>query len=402
MNKKTKRQTLITFYFIFVLFGLSIIIIDPLIPIIAEGIDVGFDRIGIALFIGSIAALIANFIAGRLSDRVDIKKLVLLGLFFLFLGFALFGTYLNFIIFIIVTIFLRIGFGTIDTSVHAFSSKLFKKDMSSIFLKLDIAWYSGAVMGPLVISGILYFEFLPGYFFLILAFVYLVFIAVFYKICPKKKILDNNSSQNKNIPGSHENSLRILKDPAVIMGSLILFFFMGSIMGLSTWMTTYFLSFGIRVAYGSAILSAYWLFSIIGMIVATGLVAKYKEINILFYSCLAGITCLAIFSFIPFVYIKIAALSLQAIFFAAIFPLTNAIAANRDPKNSGTILGFTIAFAFAGSIVFQPLYGYIAEYFGREYIAYIALGGTLIGFIFVSMLFGILKKEHNRRSVWSP
>ncbi len=399
MNKKTKRQTLIIFYYILVFFGISIIVIDPLIPIIAEEMNVGFDRIGIALFIGSIAALIANFITGRLSDRVDIKKLVLLGLFYLFLGFTLFGIYLNFIIFIIVTILLRVGFSIIDTSVHSFSSKLFKKDVSRVFLKLDIAWYSGAVIGPLVISGILYFEFLPKYLFLILAFVYLVFIAVFYKICPKKKILDNDSSQNKNIPGSHENSLRVLKNPAVIMGSLVLFFFMGSVMGLSTWMTTYFLSFGIKIAYGSAILSIYWLFSIIGMIITTRLVAKYREINILFYSCFAGIICLAMFSFIPFVYIKIAALALQAIFFAAIFPLTTAISAKRDPKNSGTILGFTIAFAFAGSIVFQPLYGYVAEYFGKEYIAYIALAGTLIGFVFVSILFRILEREHIRRSI---
>jgi len=240
VDKKTKRQTLITFYFIFVLFGLSIIIIDPLIPVIAEEIDVGFDRIGIALFIGSIAALISNFVAGRLSDRVDIKKLVLLGLLFLFLGFALFGTYLNFIIFIIVSIFLRVGFGTIDTSVHSFSSKLFKKDISRIFLKLDIAWYSGAVMGPLVISSILYFEFLSRYLFLILAFIYVISITIFYKICPKRKIGDNDSSQNKDIHSSHKSSLRILKDPAVIMSSLVLFFFMGSLMGLSTWMTTYF------------------------------------------------------------------------------------------------------------------------------------------------------------------
>lgn len=393
MNKKTKGQTLIAFYFIFVLFGLSIIIIDPLIPVIAEEINVGFDRIGIALFIGSIAALIANFVAGRLSDRVDIKKLVLLGLFFLFLGFALFGTYLNFIIFIIVTIFLRVGFGTIDTSVHSFSSKIFKKDINRIFLKLDIAWYSGAVMGPLVISSILYFEFLSGYLFLILAFIYAVFIAVFYKICPKRKIVDNDSSQNRGIPDPHKNSLRILKDPAVIMGSLILFFFMGSLMGLSTWMTTYFLSLGIKVAYSSAVLSLYWLFSIIGIIVTTGVVTKYKEINILFYSCLAGIICLSVFSFTSFVYLKIAALVLQAIFFASIFPLTTAISANRNSKNSGTILGFTIAFAFAGSIVFQPLYGYTAEYFGKEHIAYIALAGTLIGFVFVSILFRIIKRE---------
>ncbi|MDP3011593.1 MAG: hypothetical protein Q8N27_02645, partial [Candidatus Hydromicrobium sp.] len=77
MHIKTKRQTLMTFYFIFILFGLSVITVDPLIPVIAEQIQVGFDKIGIALFIGSIATLISNFIAGRLSDIMDIKKLVL-------------------------------------------------------------------------------------------------------------------------------------------------------------------------------------------------------------------------------------------------------------------------------------------------------------------------------------
>ncbi len=398
MDSKTKRRTLITFYYIFVLFGLSIIIVDPLIPIISEEIGVGFDEIGIALFIGSIAALIANLIAGRLSDRVDIKKLVLLGLLLLFLGFTLFGAYLNYAIFIIVIIFLRVGFGIIDTSVHSFSSKLFKNNISRIFLKLDIAWYAGAVIGPLIISGILYFEFLPRYIFFIFAFIYVIFIFIFYKICPNKEAGKGVSSQNKDTPSSHKSSLKVLKDPVVIIVSLVLFLFLGSIMGLSTWLTTYFLGLGLKVAYGSAILSIYWLFSIIGILITTKIVSKYKEVDVLFYSCLGGIIFLAVFSFTPFIYIKIAALALQAICFAAIFPLTNAIAAKRDPKNSGTILGFTIAFAFAGSIIFQPIYGYVTEYFGKEYIVYITLGGALIGFIFLSILFSIMKKENTRRS----
>jgi len=291
------------------------------------------------------------------------------------------------------------GFSIIDTSVHSFSSKLFKKDISRIFLKLDIGWYSGAAIGPLIISAILYFEFLPRYLFLILAFIYILFIALFYKICPKKKFSDNDPSQNEDMPNPRRGSLNVLKDPAVIMASLILFFFMGSVMGLSTWMTTYFLSLGIKIAYSSAILSLYWLFSIIGMIITTAIIKKYREVDILFYSCAAGIICLIVFSFASFIYIKIVALALQAIFFAAIFPLANAIAANRNSKDSGTILGFTIAFAFAGSIVFQPLYGYITEYFGKENIVYVTIAGSLIGFVFVSVLFKIMNKKHRRRPI---
>ena len=393
MDVKTKRQTLIIFYFIFILFGLSMVIVDPLIPVIVEEINVGFDRIGIALFIGSITALISNFVAGRLSDRVDIKKLVLIGLFFLFLGFVLFGAYLDFTIFIIVTIFLRIGFGTMDTSIHAFSSKMFKKDISKAFLKLDIAWYSGAALGPLVVSAILYFDFLPRYLFFIFAFVYIIFMVVFYRICPKRSIEDGFSYKDKVIYGPGKSVFKILKDPAIIIAGMVLFIFLGSLMGLSTWMTTFFLSLGVRVAYSSAILSIYWIFSIIGMLITTRLVKRFKEVAILFYSSLAGIAFLALFSFLPVIYLKVVALALQAICFAAIFPLTTAIAVNRDPEHSGTVLGFTIAFAFAGSIVFQPFYGYITEYFGKGYISYIALGGTIVGFIFVSLLFRIIKRK---------
>ena len=399
MDSKTKKRTLITFYYIMVLFGLSIIVVDPLIPIISEEIGVGFDEIGIALFIGSIAALIANFIAGRLSDRVDIKRLVLLGLLLLFLGFVIFGAYLNYAIFIIVIVFLRVGFGIIDTSVHSFSSKLFKKNISRVFLKLNIAWYSGAILGPLIISGILYFEFRHNYIFYIFAFIYVIFIFIFYKICPDREAGESVSSRNKDIPESHKSGLRALKDPAIIMASMILFIFLGSVMGLTTWLTTYFLGLGIRVAYGSVILSIYWLFSIIGILITTKIVSKYKEVDVLFYGCLGGIIFLAVFSFTPFIYIKIAALALQAICFAPIFSLATAIAAKRNPRNSGTVLGFTIAFAFAGSIVLQPIYGYVTEYFGKEYIVYISLGGALIGFIFVALLFRIIKRENARRSI---
>ena len=102
---------------------------------------------------------------------------------------------------------------------------------------------------------------------------------------------------------------------------------------------------------------------------------------------------LAIFTFAPVIYIKIGALALQAVCFACNLSIGAAIAAKRDPDHSGTVLGFTIALAFAGSIIFQPIYGYVTEYLGKEYIAYIALGGTIIGFIFVSLLFRIIRRE---------
>ena len=236
--------------------------IDPLIPIIAEEINVGFDKIGIALFIGSIATLISNFISGRLSDRFDIKKLMLIGLILLFVGFTLFGLYLNYFLFVIVLVLLRVGFGTVDTALHSFTAKLFKRNVSRIFLNLDIGWYSGAFLGPLVISAVLFFNVLPKYVFFITAFIYIISIIIFYRVCPKKKIEIDEKIPGANGNTSRRKGLSSLKDPVVVIGSLVLFFYMGVIAGLSTWLTTYFLDLGIRVSYGSAILSIYWFFTI--------------------------------------------------------------------------------------------------------------------------------------------
>ena len=86
-------------------------------------------------------------------------------------------------------------------------------------------------------------------------------------------------------------------------------------------------------------------------------------------------------------------LAIMGIFFSGIFPLTIAISAQRDQENSGTILGFAIALTFAGSIVFQPLFGYVAEYLGKNYIVFISLGVAFIGLIFTLILFRIFKRK---------
>ena len=57
---------------------------------------------GIALFIGSAIMLLSTFISGWLSDKFDIKRIVIVGLILLFLVFLIFAININYLIFIIV------------------------------------------------------------------------------------------------------------------------------------------------------------------------------------------------------------------------------------------------------------------------------------------------------------
>jgi MFS family permease len=120
---------------------------------------------------------------------------------------------------------------------------------------------------------------------------------------------------------------------------------------------------------------------------------KTNEITLLFLGCLIGTACLSVFSFVPNIYIKIVFFSIQAIFLSGIFPLSTSIAVHESSKSSGTILGFVIAFAFSGSIVSQPVFGYVAEYLGKHFTAYVALAGSMIGLIFTFILLKVYSRK---------
>ena len=397
MNNLDKERTFRLFTYIFLIFGVSATAIDPLIPVISKKLEVGYDKIGLALFIGSIFSLLSTFISGKLSDRFDIKKITITGLLLLFFGYLLFGLHLNFIIFILVMILIRSGFSIIDTSMHSHAAKICSNNHTPIFLKLEIFWYLGAVIGPLLISANLFLKLDSKYTFLLFSFSFAILLVLFYKICPTKEQfnkLEMSVEKSFSKDNNNKNKSVSIKNPVVIMISLVLFFYMGSIFGLSTWLTTYFSAFNMDISISSMILSFYWMLSVFGLLIARKILDRTNEITLLFFGCLLGTICITVFSFIPVLYIKIIFLMFQAIFFSIIFSLSTSISASENPSSVGTILGFNIAFAFAGPIVFQPILGYVAEYIGKDYIMYVVFTGTVLGLILAFILYRILNTRN--------
>jgi MFS family permease len=63
-------------------------IFDPLYPYFSRNFNVGFDKIGLVFFGGSLTAIIAIISAGRLSDKFPLRKLFLWSFAISFAGFA--------------------------------------------------------------------------------------------------------------------------------------------------------------------------------------------------------------------------------------------------------------------------------------------------------------------------
>ena len=120
---RLQKRTINILFLSFVFFGIAFTLIDPLIPVISERLDIGYDKIGLILFASSALSLGATFLSGRFSDRYDLKKIITTGLIILVFGFFIYGIYFGLLTLILTVVFFRVGCGILDSSIHAFVSK---------------------------------------------------------------------------------------------------------------------------------------------------------------------------------------------------------------------------------------------------------------------------------------
>ncbi len=410
--EKTNRSYLNLLFIVFILFGIAYTLIDPLIPLISEILGIGYDTIGLVLFAGSSVSFAAVFIAGRLCDKYSLKKIILTGLIILIAGFFIYGIKLSLAAFTSAIIFFRAGCGILDSGIHAYVAKFFPGKQSPIFIKLNFFWYVGAIIGPLAISVLLFLKINTRYAFLFFACFAFIITLFYLKYSGSiKKITSGNAASGaKSLSCESEHELRkeekefkkplksyslILKNPLIISCCAAMFFYIGIFSVLSTWLTAYFEGLGVNLSYGSLILSAFWAFNALGVILAGKILVKTNEASLLLLLSIFGTASSLIYSAIPLTYIKIFFLVLQAIFYSGFFPLLNAIAVKEDPDLSGSILGLTISVAVLAQIIFLPLNGFIMQYFGLNGINYVLMICAAALFASSFLLFKVSVKKYS-------
>ncbi|MCL5070729.1 MAG: MFS transporter, partial [Actinobacteria bacterium] len=191
----------------------------------------------------------------------------------------------------------------------------------------------------------------------------------------------------------------ILRNPVVIFSSLGLFFYSGIVSLLTTWLTIYLTGLNIEISFSSAILSVFWVFNIIGILITGKIMGKISEINLLFiYTLIGGISAI-FYILLSFIIVKIIIHLFFKIFYASIFPLLTSIASKVDKEMSGSIIGVTNAMTLLGFIVFHPLIGSLVENYGSKGINYLLIPTVVMEFIFIFVLFKLLEKGKRNKDM---
>jgi MFS transporter, TsgA protein len=396
------KRTLGLFYYITILYGIAAISIDPLIPIISKELNIGYDKIGLILLTGYVFSLISSLVTGILCDRVNIKKVILGSLVILFLGFLIFGFKISVIIFIISLILQKSGYSSIDSSMHSFVAKMFHNTHAPIFIKIDIMFYIGSIISPLLISFLLFFNLSYRYVFFLFAAILTILAFLLFLNLKKldiKKIINENQKNSgiEEIPAAppKKEKLNII----IVLSCLVMFFSMASLSGTSTWFTTYLSTFNITVAYGSIGLSIMWVVCVLSLIGFLKIFKRTNEITLLLFGGVLGILLLSVAAVSTNIVVKLVFLLIHAGSYSCFFSMLCSIATYEVHKSKGSVLGLIITCAFSGSIIFQPLLGYFAQYLGSGSVIYVLIAGYFISLVFLMFLFYFLKKKHKKMRI---
>lgn len=202
-----KKKNLKLFYMAYIILGLTIPIFDPLYPYFSKNFNVGYDKIGILFFFGSLTGIISIIIAGRISDKFPLRRIFLYSFAITFAGFAVFNIFQNFIGLIVTVIIVNVGTIIFWPAVYAKVFYDHNENYSTMYVKLDRFYYLATALGPLLISLLLYLKLSPRYVFSLLLVLFLMLFIAFYINYSDKTSNTNNPTRSNY----YENSSLVPK-----------------------------------------------------------------------------------------------------------------------------------------------------------------------------------------------
>jgi fucose permease len=371
------NKTLVLTCIIFLILGSATAAVGPVLPTLAGNTHPSLADIGslfTAIFLG---ALISQFAAGPISDRIGQPRVLLAGIFLL--SFGLFGfTLFRSLIFVLIFAFIAgLGHGAMDLGSNVLISRVFASRNVSALNILNLFFGLGAFIGPACVSLALSL----GSTGLIVLWInaILILLAAPFVIRMKNLPLSHTDFANE------ENGRTVYRSTLVWLLGFMILIYVGTENGLGGWITTYVNRTTLLTLDKSALVSAgFWGALTLGRLVAAYLGTKLSSLRILLISLVCAILgglafALSSGSATP----TILAILFTGFSFGAIYPTTIAIITTAYHNSPGKAASIAAAMGSLGGMLIPWLQGVILQYNGALATAwFVAFTITLMALVF--------------------
>jgi fucose permease len=365
------RWTLM-YYWLFICLGLSIGLMGPTLPSLAEQTQTRVGQLGALFLAGAFGGLLGTLLGGRLFDRVrghpalGIAQLISAALI------VLYPMIPSAWILLVVVIGKGVTDGFINTGANTLLVWIHKDKSSPYMNGLHFCFGLGAFLAPFLVAQLLTVS--GGYRWAFWA------LAAFGGLAGLAMLLQKGNPQHTHTPAAVKETAR-LNYPLVISAMLFLFFYVGAEIAFAGWIYTYALTLKLADATMAAYLtSGFWLTFTVGRLISIPLATRFKPQQLI-AAALAG--CLIVLGaalLLPrsstLVWILAAALG---ICMAPIWP-SGFTLAGQSLRLTARVSGIILLGDSLGGMILPWLVGQVLDVTGPQALIYL---------VFTSLLFNL-------------
>jgi len=328
---------------------------------------------GILLGLGTAGAFFGPLLAGPSIDRVGLKLVMLLGFAGEVLFLLMFGTAQWFWMLVLASFIVHICSGFIETAGNVLPNRVNLSNIGSFMSLVHFAFSLGAFIAPFLVGWFIDSTSLwrPVPCLIAVPALLLGLLTVWTRVdghhhrdpAPTVPIEGSTSTQAGRTLESPLLFLRTLRNRSVVGGALTLFLYVGSEVGLSSWVVYYLrtsLAFPpFRAASGLSIL---WMGLMIGRFANTYLSKHFSSCTLVTASGAIGCVTVAVFLLVSRTIPVYILLTMVGLCMSGVFPNVMAEINHRYPESTGTVTATLAIGASCGAILFQWMIGITAEY----------------------------------------
>ena len=367
--------------FIFIMMSINAIAENTrgiFIPSFKSDFNIDNTGIGVMLFIGSLAYILFSYIGGILCEKIGQKKVIILGIIFMFFSLTLLSVVDSYIIFLIDMFIMNIGLALISIAINTLAPVLFLS-YQAIFMNImhfcyGVGGASGQALGGILISK--GFTWRNIYLGISVLFVMLFIAFTFIKLPHTHKYSEGNKI----------NTLDALRNKIVYFYVFALGFYVFAEVGTLSWMVNYIKD---NYRYDSSKSAFYSVMFLV--IFSTGrLVGGFAVEKLGYLRATMGSLIIAVGLFTSGLVIGekgLILISISGFFFAVTFPTLVLTISKVFKQNTSYITGVIVTLTSSVNMLLNLVIGKLNDKIGT-YLAFYMIPISLIAsIIFIYLIY---------------
>lgn len=359
-----------------VLFGAIFTVVGAVLPEMIRSLRWNYNQVGVVLAAGSIGYFASTFSNGFAVRWIGPRAVVVIGLIFAAGGLAFYGATPSVLINATLSAVIGIGNGAVEVVLNYGGVRVERDGHSQLMNLLHAAVSAGSVAGPLLAARLLQSGMAWQIAYRVLALC-AVSVAVWLALLPFSRLEDGLAA------GRSGAAARRLDTGLLVTCVAILMFYLGVEVGVSSWISEYFVGFlSSTAAQGALLVSLFWIGVLSGRLLFALFYRSTRAAEAVLVLAIVAVAGLVLA--ITTAEHRLAAIGFIAtgFGFSSIYPLVmSLIGRNFAAHHQSMAIGFASTGGGVGAFAFPLVMATLAQRLGirRGFLLYIVLSAVLVG-----------------------